>query len=100
MADRHTVVVEACDIHPPFNDPEVRGIDWVQMNGRRVVPRIANATLSIGADGTPLIETRWAAAAPGGGRRRGAPCSRMPPRPRSPAMTAPAAPRRHPSPGA
>ena len=67
MADRHTVVVEACDIHPPFNDPKVRGIDWVQMNGRRVVPRIANATLSIGADGTPLIETRWAAAAPGGG---------------------------------
>ncbi len=60
MADRRTVVVEACYVHNQFNDPKVRGVDQVQMNGRPVVPRIANETISIGADGTPLIEKHWA----------------------------------------
>jgi hypothetical protein len=30
------------------------------MNGRPVVPRIANETISIGADGRAVIEKHWA----------------------------------------
>ena len=60
MADRRTVVVEACYVHNQFNDPRVRGVDGVKMNGRPVVPRIANETISIGADGRAVIEKHWA----------------------------------------
>jgi len=60
MADRRTVVVEACYVHNQFNDPRVRGVDAVKMNGRPVVPRIANETISIGADGRAVIEKHWA----------------------------------------
>lgn len=60
MADRRTVVVEACYVHNQFNDPRVRGVDGVKMNGRPVVPRIANETISIGSDGRAVIEKHWA----------------------------------------
>jgi hypothetical protein len=60
MADRRTIVVEACYVHNQFNDPRVRGVDTLRMNGRPVVPRIANETISIGADGRAVIEKHWA----------------------------------------
>lgn len=60
MEDRSTVVVEACYVHNQFNDPKVRGVEQVRMNGRPVVPRIANETIKVAANGTGVIEKHWA----------------------------------------
>jgi hypothetical protein len=60
MEDRSTVVVEACYVHNQFNDPKVRGVEQVKMNGRPVVPRIANETIKVAANGTGVIEKHWA----------------------------------------
>lgn len=60
MEDRRTVVVEACYVHNQFNDPKVRGVDQVRMNGRPVVPRIANETITLTSDGAGVIQKHWA----------------------------------------
>lgn len=60
MEDRRTVVVEACYVHNQFNDPKVRGVEQVRMNGRPVVPRIANETITLTPEGAGVIQKHWA----------------------------------------